>query len=370
MSRPSRWSRRAVLRGGAALLASGFGRTGVASHAGQYTPVLPGEPLRFPHDHGNHPGFRTEWWYVTGWLDHAEEPLGFQVTFFRTSPPVDRGNPSAFAPREILLAHAAVSQAGYGRLRHADRILRTGFGLAGAGTGRTHVWLDAWRLEQAIEDPQRFRTIIDAPSFGLDLTLQATRPPLPQGEAGFSQKGPDPRSASYYYSLPQLAVAGRLRMEQRTLPVRGRAWFDHEWSSEAMDAEAVGWDWIGINLDDGGVLMAFRMRGRSTLQHWGGGTWERPDGTRRTFGPNDIAWAPLIHWQSPRTGTRYPVGFRVTAGSLTIDIEALMPDQENDARRSAGTVYWEGAVRAVAEGRRVGAGYLELTGYWKPLRLG
>jgi predicted secreted hydrolase len=368
---PAGWSRRALLRAAAvAFLASGVGRTGVAGSAPRYAPVLPGAPLRFPHDHGSHPAFRTEWWYVTGWVDHAAEPLGFQVTFFRTSRSVDPGNPSAFAPREILLAHAAVSQAGHGRLRHADRILRAGFGLAGAATGRAHTWLDDWGLEQAIDDDRQFRTVVSAPSFGLDLSLQATRPPLLHGEAGFSQKGPDPLSASYYYSLPHLAVAGRLRLGQRTLPIRGRAWFDHEWSSEIMDAEAIGWDWIGINLDDGGSLMAFRMRGRSTPRHWAGGTWTRADGTRQTFGPSDIAWVPLSHWQSPRTGTRYPVAFRVTAGVLTVDIEPLMPDQENDARRSAGTVYWEGAVRAVAGGRQIGTGYLELTGYWRPLRLG
>lgn len=354
----------------AAFLASGVGRIGVAGSTPRYAPVLPGVPLRFPHDHGSHPAFRTEWWYVTGWLDQTDEPLGFQVTFFRISRPVDTDNPSTFSPREILLAHAAVSQAGYGRLRHADRIQRAGFGLAGTTTGRTHAWLDGWRLEQTSGDDRVFRTVVEAPSFGLDLILQGARPPLLHGAAGFSQKGPDALSASYYYSLPQLAVAGRVRLGKRAMQVRGRAWFDHEWSSELMDAEAVGWDWIGINLDDGAVLMAFRMRDRHATQRWAGGTWEGADGTRRTFGPSDMTWIPLSHWQSPRTGTRYPVGFRVTAGTLTIDIEPMMADQENDTRRSAGTVYWEGAVRAIAGGQRIGTGYLELTGYWKPLRLG
>ena len=192
---------------------------------------------------------------------------------------------------------------------------------------------------------------------------------LLQGERGFSRKGPDPAQASYYYSLPHLAVTGSVVIGGRELEVAGEAWLDHEWSSEVLAEEAVGWDWIGINLSDGGALMAFRVRTRDGASFWAGGALRGADGRVRSFKPGEVRFEPLRRWRSPRTGTEYPVSVRVQAGALTLEIEPLMEDQELDARASTGTVYWEGAVRARAGEKAAGRGYLELTGYWKPLRL-
>src|SRR5438874_2711716 len=155
----------------------------------------------------------------------------------------------------------------------------------------------------------------------------------------------------------------------RELEVSGEAWLDHEWSSEALAEEAVGWDWIGINLADGGALMAFRVRSGDGSGFWAGGTLRGADGRVRTFKPGEVRLEPLRRWRSPRTGTEYPVSVRVQASALTLEIEPLMEDQELDARASTGTVYWEGAVRARAGEKEAGRGYLELTGYWKPLKL-
>jgi predicted secreted hydrolase len=324
-------------------------------------------PLRFPYDEGSHPAFRTEWWYVTGWLeDAARHPLGFQITFFRVRSRADGHNPSAFDARQIIIAHAALSDAGRGHLLHDQAVARAAFGLAGADEGRTRVWLDDWSLAQ---EGRTYRARIPAREFDMHLVFTATQPPLLQGDEGYSRKGPDPASASYYYSLPQLRVAGELAAGRDRAPVRGTAWLDHEWSSSYMDERASGWDWIGINLEDGGALMLFRMRDPANNKFWAGGTYRDAAGMRTTYAPDDVDMQPSREWRSPRTGAAYPVAWRIRAGALELAIEPLMDDQENDTRTSVGTVYWEGAVRALAKQKTVGRGYLELTGYWKAMRV-
>ena len=333
-----------------------------------YAPVVPGYRIRFPQDEGSHPAFRTEWWYVTGWLERAgAAPAGFQITFFRSRPQIDESNTSAFTPRQIVIAHAALSDASRGKLAHDERAARASFGLAGAEEGRTHAWIDDWRLEQT---GAAYRARIHSGDFGFDFTFEPTQPPLLQGDAGFSRKGPRPEAASYYYSIPHLRVSGAVVENGKRAAVTGSAWLDHEWSSSYMDERAAGWDWIGINLDDGGALMAFRMRARDGGGAlWAGGAHRDARGAVRTFSPGEVTFTPLRSWQSPRTGARYPVAWRVRAGALELDIQPLMDDQESDTRLSVGTVYWEGAVTALAGGKRAGRGYLELTGYWRPMRL-
>lgn len=330
-------------------------------------PVLPGHVLEFPRDFGSHPAFRTEWWYATGWLrtDRGEQ-LGFQITFFRSRQPQADANPSAFAPRQILIAHAAISDRAHGSLRRDQRIARAGFGLAEAREGDTDVWVDDWRLERRA---QGYQVHAPADGFALELSLAPTQPPMLNGDAGFSRKGSAPLAASYYYSVPHLAVRGHVVRDGRRDAVRGEAWLDHEWSSESLEPGAVGWDWVGLNLDDGGALMAFRIRGREEEVRWAGGTWRAPDGATHRFAPGAIAFAPGRVWRSPRTAIGYPVEWTVRAGDTTLTLEPLMDDQESDTRRTTGAIYWEGAVRAFAGGHEVGRGYLELTGYGEPLTL-
>ena len=304
-----------------------------------YPQVTPGRRFSFPRDHGAHPGFRIEWWYVTGWLQDA---LGFQITFFRARPEEASDNPSRFNPRQILLAHAALSDPARGRLLHDERAARAGFGLAEAESGRTGVWIDDWRL--ALED-ERYQARIASREFEFEFSFLANQTVL-QGESGFSRKGHRPHEASYYYSRPHMQVAGRLNGR----PVSGTAWLDHEWSSAYLAPEAAGWDWTGINLFNGGSLTAFRMRDRAGQTH---------------FAPPGISMKPLRLWKSPRTGVQYPVSMQVNG----LRLEPLMDDQELDSRASTGTIYWEGAVTAFKGKDPVGKGYLELTGYWKPMKL-
>jgi predicted secreted hydrolase len=281
-------------------------------------------------------------------------------------PDLKHDNPSLFAPRQILIAHAAISDPARGRLLHAQRAARAGFELAGAGEGRTRAWIDDWMLEQR---GKSYRARIPAGEFHLDLAFDAVQPPLLQGDDGVSRKGPAPGSASYYYSLPHLKVGGSLIRDGKPLRVTGSAWLDHEWSSQYMEAGAVGWDWIGINLEGGAALMAFRMRDQVGGSHWAGGALRGSDGSVRVFSPSDVRFTPRREWRSARTGTTYPVSWIVRAGNREFEIEPLFDDQEHDTRASTGTIYWEGAVRARRDGQPAGLGYLELTGYWRPVSL-
>ena len=331
-----------------------------------YPVVVPGVALRFPADYGAHPAFRTEWWYITGWLHPASgEPLGFQVTFFRSRPSLDQRDPSRFAPKQLIFAHAALADPKVGRLLHDQRAARAGFDLAGAAVGDTRIHIGDWSLARGAGG--RYRAVVQAREFTFDLTFKPTEPVLPEGDAGYSRKGPSPAQASYYYSMPQLAVVGTVTRNGARATVTGTAWLDHEWSSEVLAAGAVGWDWTGINFDDGGALMAFRIRDKKGAALWAGGTLRAANGHVTVLPPSAVAFAPEHWWRSPRTDTNYPIAMRLRAGDLTLDIQPLMADQELDTRASTGAVYWEGAVSADSDGRRVGRGYLELTGYFQPL---
>jgi predicted secreted hydrolase len=332
-----------------------------------YATVTSGRPLIFPADFGSHPQFRTEWWYVTGWVTTQRgEELGFQVTFFRAKPDIEAANPSSFTPRQILIAHCAISDPKRGRLWQDQRIRRAGLGLADAVVGDTHVWIDDWSMQRK---QSAYRTKIAAEDFTLDLALTPTQPALLNGDAGVSRKGPAMQAASYYYSLPHVRVAGIITRHGNADRVTGEAWFDHEWSSEYLDSEAVGWDWVGINLDDGAALMAFRIRGPQGEPRWAGGTLRSSDGRVQILQPAEVDFRAGRRWQSPRTGIAYPVTWQVRAGARIFDLVPLLDDQENDTRLSTGAIYWEGAVRANERNQPAGRGYLELTGYGEKLRL-
>ncbi len=362
--------------------------------------VSASERFVFPRDHGAHPDFRTEWWYVTGWLKTADgDELGFQVTFFRSRLDQDDGNPSRFAPRQLLFAHAALADAKVGRLEHDQRVSRAGFGIAEASTIDAAVTLDGWRFDRvpdaaaarAADDPAvdslRFATRIDAERFALELDFRAAGPLLAQGadaaRPGWSQKGPVPRDASRYYSVPQLQVAGSVSRGvgagRTKVAVTGTAWLDREWSSAYLDPQASGWDWVGLDFDDGGALMAFRMRDRQGGKLWAGGARRFADGRVERYAPGDVDFETLRSWTSPRSRTTWPVQQRIAIGRpagtvapLTIVLDPMMDDQELDSRASTGTIYWEGAVRVrrVDDGAGVpiGKGYLEMTGYVAPMR--
>lgn len=342
----------------------------VAAAAPATTPypiVRPGLALRFPADHGAHPQFRTEWWYVTGWLKTAKgEDLGFQVTFFRTRPRIDERNPSRFAASQVLFAHAALSDRATGRLLHGERAARQGFGLAAARTGDADIAVRDWHLRRA--PTGQWQTRVTADGFALMLDFQPVQPPLLQGQAGYSRKGPRPEQASYYYSIPHLRVDGEVQRGGRTVAARGEAWLDREWSSDYLAPDAQGWDWTGLNFDDGSALMAFRIRRKDGGTLWAGGSLRGADGRTIVLGPSDVAFRPVATWRSKATGAVYPVtqdvSVRSNGGIVTWRLTPMFAAQELDARRSGLPVYWEGAVST-----RGGRGYLELTGYDRPMAM-
>ena len=338
----------------------------VIAHAAAFDPVLPGHAIEFPRDAGSHPGHRIEWWYVTGQLDTKRGPMGFQVTFFRVANPDAKSNPSRFSPRQLIFAHAALSDPSKAAILHDQRSARELDGLVEASSANTDVRIDDWSLHR---DVHGYRTHIQAETFALDLDLVPTQPVLLQGDRGFSRKGPTDAQASYYYSEPQLAVNGRVVSDKESFDASGTAWLDHEWSSEMLPSDALGWDWLGANLDGGGALMAFRIRSRTGSTLWASATLRLPGAEPVLSSPHDIRFRSRRTWISPRTGVSYPIAMDVEIDGRLWRLDPLMDDQELDARASTGTLYWEGAVRVEGPDGAKGRGYLELTGYGERLRL-
>jgi predicted secreted hydrolase len=332
-----------------------------------------GRVLAFPRDHGVHLDAGTEWWYATGWLgDNGAAPrFGFQLTFFRSRTGLAGGVASRFAARQLLFAHAAVTDLAAPRHLHAQRIARwsgdTPSTLASAATGDTDVRLAGWSLRH---ENDRYVAKLPADDFTLDLSLQTTQPPLLQGDAGFSRKGPEEHQASHYYSQPQLQVTGTLTVAGHRVDLPGRAWLDHEWSDAYLAPQAVGWDWIGFNLADGSALMAFRVRRADGSVLWAGGSFRAAAGATTAFANEAVRFVPGRIWTSPASQARYPVAWRVETPAGVFDVRSLMDAQELDSRGSTGAIYWEGLSELRdAQGRRVGLGYLEMTGYAARLQM-
>jgi predicted secreted hydrolase len=330
--------------------------------------ALPARMLQFPRDFGSHPDLNTEWWYITGHAKAAGgREFGFQVTFFRSRVAATQGMRSDFAAKNLVFAHAAVTDLEGRALWHDQRIARAGFGVASASEADTDVRLRDWSL---VRKDGVYMAHIPAGEFSLDLRFTPSQPVLLQGSAGLSRKGPEEAQASYYYSEPQLKAQGKLTLKGQAFEVDGAAWLDHEWSEALMHPEAVGWDWIGMNLDDGSALTAFRLRRADGSGLWAGGSFRPRDGATRIFRNEEVRFEGLKAWSSPRTQAKYPTRWRVQTPSGNFEVRALLDDQELDSRGSTGGVYWEGLSELLDEqGRRVGRGYLEMTGYAAPLRL-
>lgn len=336
-------------------------------------PVRSAFTVHLADDTGAHDAAGTEWWYVTGWLSDQGHPVGFQITFFRSGIESQQDNPSAFAARHIILAHAALSDPREPHVLFAERSQREGFGLAGALHDNMDVHIREWTLARDAKT-QDITGHINAAAFALDLKFHPSQPALLEGEQGTSQKGPSPQAVSAYYSLPHLDVSGSIVLHGKTLPVTGSAWLDHEWSNSYLDAKARGWDWLGANLADGGALMAFQMRAVDGSTLWSSATKRLPDGSVLYFKPDQVHFRTDRIWTSGASGVRYPVAQTVQVANDQFQLTPLMDDQEINAAASTGTLYWEGAVTLAAPGSPGGAatlgqGYLELTGYGSRLRL-
>ncbi len=323
--------------------------------------------LSFPADHGAHPAYRTEWWYFTGNLQAAGgRHFGFQLTFFRFAlSAAAPARTSRWAANQVWMAHFALTDTQATRHTAHERLGRGALGLAGATTEPFRVWLDDWEAAGTTGDFLPLRLRATAEDAALELELAPGKPLVLQGEAGLDRKGPEPGNASYYYSQTRLPVSGRVRIGEDWLGVAGQAWMDHEWSTSALGADLAGWDWFALQLDDGAELMFYRLRTRAgESSPFSTGRWVNADGSSEPLAPGDVALEPLANWQSPDSGARYPVRWRLEIPRRGVSL-TVAPRIEAQEMRLA-VRYWEGAVVARGEVAGVpvgGQGYLELTGY-------
>ena len=328
-------------------------------------------PLAFPADHGPHNDFQTEWWYYTGNLQTSDgRHFGYQLTFFRRAlaPPAQRqARKSDWAADQAYMAHFALTDvatnAAGKRFQSFERLGRGAAGLAGAQAEPFGVWLEDWSIVQVEPDVYHLRAAQN--DVTLDLTLRDLKGPVLQGDRGYSQKGPDAGNASYYYSLTRLASTGAVRVGEASYQVSGASWMDHEFSTSALSADQVGWDWFALQLDDGSELMLFQIRkADGSVDPFASGTFVAADGSTRWLKRDDFQITVNGTWRSPHSGATYPAAWtvKVPALDLTLDIKPYLADQELDVS----VRYWEGAVRFSGErnGRAVsGNGYIEMTGY-------
>jgi len=334
----------------------------------QWARALPPAHIAFPRDHGAHPGLRTEWWYMTGRLTSGSREFGFQVTFFRRRVDGTQGMRSRFAAKQLIFAHAAITDVEGKALLHDQRIAREGFDVATAAEDDLRLRLRDWTFERSTNGD--YVAHVAGSSFHFELHCAPTQDVLLQGDHGLSRKGPQPGETSYYYSDPQLAVTGSIAVRGKRFDVTGRAWLDHEWSDEILDPAAVGWDWIGMNLDDGSALTAFRLRRPDGSALWDGGSFRARGGSTYVFSPGEVIFSPRRRWASPLTQANYPVDWLVRTPADFYTVSAVIDNQELDSRASTGAVYWEGLARLVdSNGRQAGTGYLEMTGYAQRLRI-
>jgi len=316
--------------------------------------------FRFPGDHGPHPDFRSEWWYLTVMLTDTEgREFGVQFTLFRQAltPPQARHDTGPWNLDQVYLGHLALTDVAAGRHREAERLARPHPAQAGVRAEPFRAWIDGWSLTETAAEPWTLRLDAATPALAVTLTLEAAKTVVLQGEDGLSRKGP--AQASYYYSLPRLTVSGSLVVDGREHAVQGSAWFDREWSTSVLGDQQQGWDWFALQFDDGTELTVFQLRRRDGRRDpFDQGLRVAADGSVRRLDAADFELAALASWRDDG-GTAWPVRWRLVLDGRDLEVRALLDDQRMDTSIR----YWEGLVGVFEDGRRIGRGYLEMTGY-------
>jgi len=353
----------------------------------RFCKALPGYRFEFPRDHFSHPCFKTEWWYFTGNLSGRDgRQFGFELTFFREGVENPHPNPSRWRVDDLYSAHFAVSDLGRKKFFYAERLHRAGIELAGADSGKGRIWNADWFAERrpapqspGLRTPGRgesWRLVAADGAQRIRLELRPLKPPVIQGRNGVSQKAAGEGNASHYYSLTRMATSGTLETGGSTYEVTGLSWMDHEFATNQLQPNQVGWDWASLQLDDGTdwMFLQLRLAGGGRDPH-SAGTLAPSEGRAVELTAEDFEMTPLDDWRSPHSGARYPIRWRIRAPrqGLDVTISAAMPDQELLTQETTGVVYWEGSV--LAQGTRngkpiQGRGYLEMTGYAGPLQPG
>lgn len=328
--------------------------------------ALPGWDYEFPRDHGNHPEFKTEWWYFTGNVATAEgREFGYQLTFFRQGVRPENVIPlSRFVTRDIKFAHFAVSDIGERKFSFFQKLSRGAYGEAGFDQGQRVAWIEDWYCDRIGENVFRLHAQKDGVELTLD--LNATKPPVVHGADGVSQKAEGAGRASHYYSLTRLVTSGTLRVDGKSHAVSGSSWFDHEWATNQLGADQLGWDWFSLQLADGSELMLFQLRLKAGgRDRHSGGTFIDPSGVTTTLTDTDFSLDPVDFWKSPRSGAPYPIRWRIEIPRISLRAEVRAANDNQELGFDSVT-YWEGAVRAegsLGSSPVKGTGYLEMTGY-------
>jgi predicted secreted hydrolase len=333
----------------------------------QWKPAVAGWQYEFPRDHGNHPEFKTEWWYFTGNLEDPSGRLfGYQLTFFRQGviPPSEDAPKSEFITRDVKFAHFAVSDISKKGFHHFQKLSRGAFGEAGFGNGSRVAWIQNW--ECVATGVSSFRLSAADAEISIDLTLNSQKPAVVHGMDGVSQKAEGVGRASHYYSLTRLATSGTIRIKGETFAVEGLSWFDHEWATNQLAENQTGWDWLSLQLDDGSELMLFQIRTKGGGRDpFSSGTFVEKSGRSKKISNSEFTLEPIEHWTSKASEGKYPTAWRIRIPKLDLDltVRAAFSDQELATDPFA---YWEGSV--AASGTRgaekvAGRGYLEMTGY-------
>jgi predicted secreted hydrolase len=342
--------------------------------AAQYRTAMPGYRFEFPRDYFDHPDFQTEWWYYTGNLKSANgHRYGFELTFFRQAVSRDPAQAAAWDVKDICLAHLALSDLDGQKFYHAERTNRAGPGIAGVSASSARIWNGNWQIQWEGAD-QRLQAIDN--QFQLHLTLHPEKPPAIHGENGVSQKSEGAGHASYYFSLTRLAASGQLELNGQTLNVTGLAWMDHEFFTHQLESGQIGWDWLSLQLEDNTELMLFRIRRKDgSLDPFSAGTYVDARGKSTHLRANDFNLQPLGEsWTSPVTHATYPIAWKIVIPKLEIELEAQtsLATQEFAGKTEIAPSYWEGAIQLGGHRGKSplnGVGYLEMTGYDRPVKL-
>lgn len=335
--------------------------------------------LEFPADHGPHPGFRTEWWYYTGNIQSAQgKRYGFQFTIFRTqiSPPgFEKKWPQPSSPwrsRQIYIGHAAITDISAKRHMQAELISRSALGLsAGSQNGAvTDIFIRNWSLHIS-PDVQILKVAAD--DFAYEFHLVPEKQPVMHGDSGYLRKGSKPEQAGCYYSFTRLRTRGTLCVNGDKESIKGLGWMDHEFGTAPLDPAVVGWDWFSLQLSDNTEVMLYLLRNENGAIHSvSSGSWVNANGEKHHLGKQDFAVETLKSWKSPQTDTVYPARWqvRIPSLSLVMNVSPAVSNQEMQTLQTTGVIYWEGSVSL--KGRKkghpiTGQGYIELTGYARPL---
>ncbi|HEY4979451.1 MAG TPA: lipocalin-like domain-containing protein [Candidatus Acidoferrum sp.] len=343
--------------------------------AAQYKTALPGYRYEFPRDHFSHPQYQTEWWYFTGNVTASDgHRFGFELTFFRQGVNREPSDGKTWDIQDVYLAHLALSDIDGGTFYHTERFNRAGPGIAGIDEVKQKIWNGNWDVSWNGSDQQL--SAVDS-RFNFSLLLQPEKSPVIHGENGVSQKAEGAGRASHYISFTRLNTSGSIEVQRKIYKVSGLTWMDHEFFTHQLETIQIGWDWLSIQLADHSEIMLYQIRRKDgSIDPFSSGTYVDEHGKSTALHSSDFVLTPYGEtWKSPSTSATYPIQWKIAIPKLGVELESKtdLKSQEIPGQTKIAPSYWEGAIRLAGHrgaAKLDGVGYLEMTGYDRPLDLG